>query len=82
VLDEFKPYLHRRWNAGHTNVPQLHAEIKAVGYSGSYATVRLYLQPFRAVGTAPPPAPGPPKTRHVASWILRDPRGWLFGWLS
>ena len=73
VLDEFKPYLHQRWNAGHTNVLQLHAEIKAAGYSGSYATVRLYLQPFRAAGTAPPPAPGPPKTRHVASWILRDP---------
>src|SRR5262249_19214700 len=46
VLDDFKPYLHQRWNAGHTNIVQLHAEIKAAGYSGSYATVRLYLQPF------------------------------------
>ena len=73
VLDDFKPYLHQRWNAGHTNIVQLHAEIKQAGYPGSYATVRLYLQPFRAAGTAPPPAPGPPKARHVASWILRDP---------
>jgi len=73
VLDGFKPYLHQRWNAGCTNVLQLHAEIKAAGYPGSYATVRLYLQPFRATGAAPPPAPAPPKTRHVASWILRDP---------
>ncbi len=73
VLDEFKPYLHQGWNAGHTNVLQLHAEIAAAGYQGSYATVRLYLQPFRALGTAPPPVPAPPKARHVASWILRDP---------
>jgi transposase len=73
VLDEFKPYLHQRWNAGHTNVLQLHAEIAAAGYQGSYATVRLYPQPFRALGTAPPPVPAPPKVRHVASWILRDP---------
>ena len=29
VLDEFKPYLHQRWNTGCTNVLQLHAEIKA-----------------------------------------------------
>ena len=73
VLDDFKPYLHQRWTAGCTNMLQLHAEIKAAGYPGSYATVRLYLQPFRATGTAPPPAAAPPKTRHVASWILRDP---------
>jgi transposase len=73
VLDEFKPHLHQRWNEGCTNMLQLHAEIKAAGYSGSYATVRCYLQPFRALGTAPPPVPAPPKARHVASWILRDP---------
>ncbi len=73
VLDDFKPYLHQRWNAGTTNVLQLHAEIKAAGYQGSYAVVRAYLQPFRALGAAPPPVPAPPKARHVASWILRDP---------
>ena len=73
VLDDFKPYLHQRWNAGATNVLQLHAEIKAAGYQGSYAIVRAYLQPFRALRAAPPPVPAPPKARHVASWILRDP---------
>jgi transposase len=73
LLDDFKPYLHQRWNAGATNVLQLHAEIKAAGYQGSYAIVRAYLQPFRAIGAAPPPLPAPPKARHVASWILRDP---------
>jgi transposase len=73
ILDEFKPCLHQRWNAGCTNVLQLHAEIQAAGYRGSYATVRDYLQPFRALGAAPPATPAPPKVRHVASWILRDP---------
>ena len=73
VLDEFKPYLHQRWNAGCTNILQLHAEIKKAGYQGSYGTVRDYLQPFRALGAAPPAAPAPPKARQVASWILRDP---------
>lgn len=73
VLDEFKPYLHQRWNAGQTSMLQLHAEIKAADYRGSYATVRAYLRPFRALGTAPAPVPAPPKARHVASWILRDP---------
>jgi transposase len=73
LLDDFKPYLHQRWNAGATNVLQLHAEITAAGYQGSYAIVRAYLQPFRALGAAPPPVPAPPKVRHVASWILRDP---------
>jgi transposase len=73
ILDDFKPYLHLRWNAGCTNMLELHAEIKTAGYRGSYATVRGYLQPFRALAAAPPPVPAPPKTRHVASWILRDP---------
>jgi hypothetical protein len=63
----------RLWNAGCTNTLQLHAEIKAAGYSGSYATARDYLRPFRATGTAPPVKPAPPKARHVANWILRDP---------
>jgi Transposase len=74
VLDEFKPHLHQRWNAGCTNMLQLHAEIKQAGYPGSYSIVRNYLQPFRALGAAPlSEAPAPPKARHVASWILRDP---------
>jgi hypothetical protein len=72
VLDDFKPYLHQRWNSGCTNMLQLHAEIKAADYPGSYSIVRDYLRPFRGLGAAPP-VPAPPKARHVASWILRDP---------
>ena len=43
------------------------------GYRGSYGTIRAYVQPFRELGGAPPAVPVPPKTREVASWILRDP---------
>jgi len=73
VLDEHKPHLHQRWNQGCTNVRQLHAELRDRGYRGSYGTVRDYVQPFRELGAAPPAVPAPPKTREVASWILRDP---------
>jgi len=73
LLDDHKPYLHQRWNEGCTNVLQLHAELRGRGYRGSYGTVRLYLQPFRGAGAAPPAVPGPPKARDLASWILKHP---------
>ncbi len=73
ILDDYKPYLHQRWNQGCTNVWQLHAEIRGRGYRGGYGTVRDYLQPFRALAAAPPATPVPPKVRDVTSWLLRDP---------
>jgi transposase len=73
VLDEFKPYLHQRWNAGCTTVWTLFTEIRDRGYPGSYGTVRDYLQPFRQTGVAPPAVPAPPKVRDVTSWMLRHP---------
>jgi transposase len=73
ILDEHKPYLHERWNAGCTNMLRLHAEITARGYRGSYDTVRAWLQPFRALGTAPPAAPPAPKVRDITGWMLRHP---------
>jgi transposase len=73
VLDEFKPYLHERFNAGITNVSALFREIREQGYRGSRGTVADYLAPFRAVGAAPAPKPAAPKVRHVASWMLHHP---------
>jgi transposase len=73
LLDDYKPYLHQRWNEGCTNVRRLHAELRDRGYRCGYGTVRDYVQPFRGLGAAPPAVPAPPKTRDVASWILRDP---------
>jgi len=72
LLDEYKPYLHQRWNEGCTNVRQLHAELRDRGYQGGYGTIRDHVQPFRDLG-APPAVPAPPKARDVASWILSDP---------
>ena len=71
VLDSFIDHLHQRWNEGCTNATQLFVEIQALGYRGTYATLRGYLRPFRTVG-GPPLAPArPPKVRHIAGWILR-----------
>ena len=73
VLDEFKPYLHERFNAGQTNGSQLFAEIRTQGYRGSLGTVLGYLRPFRALAAAPPAVPAPPTVRAVTSAILRHP---------
>jgi transposase len=73
VLDEFKPYLHHRFNLGHTNGSQLFTEIRAQGYRGSLGTVLGYLRPFRALGAAPPAVPAPPTVRAVTGAILRHP---------
>ncbi len=73
LLDDYKPYLHQRWNEGCTNVRQLHAELRDRGYRGGYGTIRDYVQPFRGLGAAPPAVPASPKARDVASWILADP---------
>jgi transposase len=72
-LDDYKPHLHQRWNEGCTNILQLHREITALGFRGSYATVYAYLAPFKPLACAPPAVPAPPKVRHITGWILRDP---------
>jgi transposase len=73
ALDKHKPYLHQRFNEGVTSARQLHAELRARGYQGSYPTVARYLQPLRKLRAAPPAAPAPPKTRDLARWILTSP---------
>jgi transposase len=73
ILDPFKPYLHQRWSQGARCATRLVEEIRAQGYQGSAAIVRTYLHPFRHLGSTPPPAPAPPKVRHVTSWMLRHP---------
>jgi hypothetical protein len=75
VLDPFTDHLHQRWNEGYTCATQLFAEIQALGYRGTYATLRSYLRPFRAAAGLPPASARPPKVRHIAGWIkLNDIR--------
>lgn len=70
-LDDYKPYLYRRWNEGCTNILHLHREITELGFRGCHHTVYDHLAPYR--GTLAPPASAPPKARHVVSWIRRNP---------
>jgi transposase len=72
MLDDYKPHLHQRWNQGCTNVQQLHREVTALGFRGSYGTVYAYLAPFKGKA-APPAVPAPPEVRHITSWIRRRP---------
>jgi transposase len=72
-LDQFKPYLHRRWNEGVTDATALHAELRERGWTGSEQTVRRYVRPFRQAHAAPDPAPAVPKTRQITRWLLTRP---------
>ena len=74
LLDPFKPYLHERFNAGHSDSAALTTQITEMGYRGSDKTVRRYLQPFRASQVAPRTAPVPPSVRRVTGWLTRRPR--------
>jgi transposase len=56
-----------------TSASQLFRELREQGDAGSLGTVSAYVRPFRALGTAPPATPTPPKVRHVTSWLLRHP---------
>ncbi len=72
-LDPFKEYLHQRWGQGHTNLVQLHAEIAAQGYPGSYNSVCTYFRRFRQIKGRSPAQPAPPSAREVTGWITRHP---------
>jgi transposase len=73
LLDEFKPYLHERWNAGCVNATVLVAEITARGYRGGETIVRQYLRQFRPAEQTPQPPRTPPSVRRVVGWIMTDP---------
>ena len=72
-LDPYKPYLAQQWAEGRRNATALLAEVRGLGYRGSYRTLSAYLRPFRKPGTLPPAAPVPPKARDIARWILTSP---------
>ncbi|MFF4353779.1 hypothetical protein [Streptomyces sp. NPDC001530] len=81
ILDEHKPYLHRRWREGCHDIPQLHRELRARGFTGDIQCVRRYFRPFKKPHSPKPknpPAPAPelrpaPKPRRVARWIMTNP---------
>src|SRR5207253_909352 len=72
-LDEFKPYLCRRWNEGIRDASVLHAELRQQGWNGSVQSVRRYLAPFRKTDAAPEAPPAVPKTRQITRLLLTRP---------
>jgi transposase len=72
-LDPWKPLLHQRWDEGLTDARRLHAEIAALGFTGSDQAVRRYVRPFRQLPAAPPPRPAAPTPRQLTRWLLTRP---------
>ncbi|MFF4618232.1 ISL3 family transposase [Nonomuraea jabiensis] len=72
-LDEFKPYLTRRWNEGCSNAVQLYSEIKAQGFTGSRRAVQGWLQPLRGYQEVQQEPCPPPKPRRVTGWLMTHP---------
>jgi transposase len=70
-LDAFKPYLHQRVDDGCGNAAQLLREVSSRGYTGSYSTVRDYLEQHRPAKA--PLAPPAPTVREVTGWLTRHP---------
>ena len=80
-LDQFKPYLHQRWNEGITDAAVLHAELRSAGLDRQRAD-RPPLRPASsalpaghdaaALGGAPAPTVRP-KTRRITRWLLTRP---------
>jgi transposase len=73
ILVAYKPYLHQRLGEGPASTAELHRQIAARGYRGSYGTVLVYLRALRATGIVPVPGPAPPTVRQVVGWIMSDP---------
>jgi transposase len=57
LLDPWKPFLLKRWNAGQRNGRRLFRELQGRDYRGSYATLARYTQRLRLAqeGAAPQP---------------------------
>ena len=71
-LDPYKAHLDKRWAEGHTNAIQLHTELQALGYRGSYQIISDYLRPRRRRRIRVVP-PAPPGIRRVTGWTMRHP---------
>ena len=70
VLDPWKDHLITRWAAGEHSILNLHEQITAAGYAGSYRRVQLFLQPLRAITPAAPKPPPAPKTSQITRLLL------------
>jgi hypothetical protein len=67
MLEEFKPYLHQRWNAGCTNAARLFDEITDRGYTGGAQICASTCAPSEQPASARRPSPRPSHRRCAAS---------------
>ncbi|MFD7409962.1 ISL3 family transposase, partial [Streptomyces sp. NPDC059866] len=74
-LDDYKPYLIRRWNEGCTDAARLFREIQAQGCPGrTPQAVRRYLRRLRTgLGSIRSPAPVL-KPQQITNWIMWNPQ--------
>jgi transposase len=77
-IDVWQTHLETRWKAGCHNAVTLTTELRALGYIGSYDTVRRFVTGWTTRGaiesTVRIPAPRSPSAKSVAWWLLKPPK--------
>ncbi|MEU3009034.1 ISL3 family transposase [Streptomyces sp. NPDC007020] len=73
LLDDYKSYLHQRWNEGCRKASQLHREVKALGYQGSRDGVGRYTRLLKRTTVVPPAQRSTPRPRRILKWITTRP---------
>jgi transposase len=73
TLTPWKDHLITRWAQGEHSIKNLHAEITAAGYTGSYKRVQAYLHPLNAITPSPPRPTPPPKASRITRLLLTPP---------
>jgi transposase len=73
VIDPWLDHLRRRWTEGCTTITVLNQEIRTMGYTGGYRTLRDRLRPWQEQKPPPPSTPKPLRNRQIVSWILQHP---------
>ena len=78
IFDPYADYVLERWQAGVHDGPQLFAEIRAQGFSGSVSGVQRFLQTLRTrrrpLIDLAPPSPAEQLSARAALWLfIREP---------
>lgn len=73
LLDDYKSYLHQRWNEGCRNASQLHREVQVLGYQGSRDGVGRYTRLLKSSTVVPPVPRSAPRPRRILKWITTRP---------
>ncbi len=78
VFDPYAAYVLERWQAGVHDGPQVFAEIRAQGFSGSVSVVQRFLQTLRTrrrpLIDLAPPSPAEQLSARAALWLfIREP---------